>query len=272
MHSLAGTILALGTLALTTASPAGAQGLPFDGNVDLQLVLAVDVSGSMDFNEQRIQRQGYVDAFRHQEVLSAIRSGPYGRIAVTYVEWSSAFYQVIVVPWRVIGDEEEVLGFAADLERAPISREGRTSISGALVHAASAFPVSGVNSERRTIDISGDGANNDGNPVTPARDQVVKQGISINGLPILINPSPMVNAIRLDDYYRDCVIGGPASFVIPVTKLADFAPAIRRKLVLEIAGLETHDAPLIQPVQFLRPESGVDCLAGERSRAQGLTP
>jgi hypothetical protein len=264
----AATILAS---AIAIAAPAAASP-PATSYVDLQLVLAVDVSGSMDFNEQRVQRQGYVDAFRHQEVLRAIRSGPYGRIAVTYVEWSSAFYQVIVMPWRVIGDEEEVLGFAADLERAPISREGRTSISGALIHAASAFPASGLISERRTIDISGDGANNDGTPVTPARDQIVRQGITINGLPILINPSPMVGGIRLDDYYRDCVIGGPGSFVIPVTALADFAPAIRRKLVLEIAAAPPPDRPQLEPVQLLLPQTGVDCLAGERSRAQGLTP
>jgi hypothetical protein len=141
-----------------------------------------------------------------------------------------------------------------------------------LVHAASAFPVSGLVSERRTIDISGDGANNDGSPVTPARDQIVKQGITINGLPILINPSPMVAGQRLDDYYRDCVIGGPGSFVIPVTTLADFAPAIRRKLVLEIAAAPAPDRPRVEPVQLLLPQTGADCLAGERSRAQGLTP
>jgi hypothetical protein len=262
--------VAVAGAAMVGALPATGAG--FENYVDLQLVLAVDVSGSMDFNEQRVQRQGYVDAFRHSDIAKAIRSGPYGRIAVTYVEWSSAFYQVIVLPWRVIGDEEEVLGFAADLERAPISREGRTSISGALVYAAGAFTVSGLDSDRRTIDISGDGANNDGGPVTPAREQVLKQGVTVNGLPILINPSPMVGGLRLDDYYKDCVIGGPGSFVIAVTELADFAPAIRRKLVLEIAGLTAPMQPLIEPVQLLLPQSGADCLAGEKSRAQGLTP
>ncbi len=261
-------VLAAGLAALPAMASAPGK---YDRYVDLQLVLAVDVSGSMDSNEQRVQRQGYVDALRDKEVLSAIRSGPYGRIAVTYIEWSSAFYQVIVLPWRVIGDEEEVLGFASDLQRAPISREGRTSISGALVYAAGAFPLSGVQSDRRTIDISGDGANNDGSPVTPARDQVVKQGITINGLPVLLNPSPMVGNLRLDDYYRDCVIGGPGSFVVPVTTLTDFAPAIRRKLILEIAATPPAE-PRVEPVQLLLPLSGADCLAGERSRAQGLAP
>jgi hypothetical protein len=262
--ALTASAVCIASSAVTTA--------PFDNYVDLQLVLAVDVSGSMDSNEQRVQRQGYVDALRDPAVLRAIRSGPYGRIAITYVEWSSAFYQIIVLPWRVLGDDEEVLGFAAALERAPISREGRTSISGALVYAAGAFPVSGFTSDRRTIDISGDGANNDGTTVTPARDQVVKQGITINGLPILINPSPMVGGLQLDEYYRECVIGGPGSFVIPVTTLADFAPAIRRKLVLEIAGVPPLAEARVEPVQLLLPQSGVDCLAGERSRALGLTP
>jgi hypothetical protein len=243
----------------------------FDRYVDLKLVLAVDVSGSMDGNEQRIQRQGYVQAFRSPEVIDAISSGPYGRIAVTYVEWSSAFYQVIVVPWRVIGDEEEILAFANELERAPISREGRTSISGGLLFSAGAFPESGLESDRRTIDISGDGANNDGNPVAPARDQLLRQGITINGLPVLLNPSPLVGGVRLDDYYHDCVIGGPGSFIIPVTALGDFAPAIRRKLILEIAMDQSPSAAALQQVQ-LRLEQGVDCLIGERSRAQGLTP
>jgi hypothetical protein len=267
-RSLLCGLLAAGAVGIA-ASPA--SNAPYDNYVDLQLVLAVDVSGSMDTEEQRVQRQGYVDALRDPQVLRAIRSGPYGRIAVTYIEWSSAFYQVIVLPWRVIGDDEEVLGFAADLQRAPISREGRTSISGALVYGAGAFPVSGLTSDRRTIDISGDGANNDGPPVTPARDQILKQGITVNGLPILINPSPMVGGLRLDDYYRDCVIGGPGSFVIAVTTLQDFAPAIRRKLVLEIAAAPPSDTR-VEPVQYVLPQSGADCLAGERSRAQGLTP
>jgi hypothetical protein len=239
--------------------------------VDLQLVLAVDVSGSMDVNEQRVQRDGYVKAFRHPDVLKAITTGPYGKVAVTYVEWSSAFYQLIVLPWRVIGDEEDALAFANDLERAPISREGRTSISGALYYAAGAFPISGVDSERRTIDVSGDGANNDGSPVTSARDQIVRQGITINGLPILINPSPMVGGITLDDYYHDCVIGGPGAFIVSVTDQSQFEFAIRRKLVLEIASNASAAPPAVVPVQFqLTP--GVDCLAGEKSRAAGLTP
>jgi Protein of unknown function (DUF1194) len=265
---VAGTAIAL--LTVVAMSPACAADA---GNtVDLELVLAVDVSGSMDLNEQRVQREGYVAAFRHPDVLKAIASGAFGRIAVTYVEWASGFYQVIVVPWRVIGDQEDALAFASDLERAPISREGRTSISGALVFAAGAFDASGVVSDRRTIDVSGDGANNDGVPIAPVRDRIVKQGITINGLPILINPSPMIGGIGLDAYYHDCVIGGPGAFMLSVTDQNQFETAIRRKLVLEIADNRSSDAPaMLQPVQ-LDVRSGVDCLVGEKSRSLGLPP
>jgi uncharacterized protein DUF1194 len=267
MRTLGPAILAATSACLATHGLAAVSG----NIVDLQLVLAVDVSGSMDVNEQRVQRDGYVKAFRDPEVLKAIASGPYGKVAVTYVEWSSAFYQLIVLPWRIIGDEEDSLAFATDLERAPISREGRTSISGALLYAAGAFPISGVDSERRTIDVSGDGANNDGGPVTAARDQIVRQGITINGLPILINPSPMVGGIELDDYYHDCVIGGPGAFIVSVTDQRQFETAIRRKLILEIASNAAPTPAGIEPVQ-LRLTPGVDCLAGEKSRAAGLTP
>jgi hypothetical protein len=219
-------------LAATGAAAGSAGQLPPDDNeVDLQLVLAVDISGSMDGNEARFQRQGYVEAFRHPDVLDAIRSGPHGRIAVTYMEWSSATHQVVVLPWRVIANEQELLDLADDLSRAPLVRGGRTSISGGLLHAARAFAVSGVTSKRRAIDISSDGVNNDGLPTPLARDLVVGQGITINGLPILIT-----QYAGLDLYFEENVIGGPGAFVIPVTSQADFIPAIRRKLVLEIAG------------------------------------
>jgi len=267
MRTLGPAILAATSACLATDAVAAVAG----NIVDLQLVLVVDVSGSMDVNEQRVQRDGYVKAFRDPQVLKAIASGPYGKVAVTYVEWSSAFYQLIVLPWRIIGDEEDSLAFATDLEQAPISREGRTSISGALLYAAGAFPISGVDSERRTIDVSGDGANNDGGPVTSARDQIVGQGITINGLPILINPSPMVGGIELSDYYHDCVIGGPGAFIVSVTDQSQFETAIRRKLILEIATNATPMPSGIEPVQ-LRLTPGVDCLAGEKSRAAGLTP
>jgi hypothetical protein len=241
-----GGILVTAALAVVAPATPAVPG-PQEKNVDLQLVLAVDVSGSMDGTERRFQRNGYVEAFRHPDVIDAIKVGPYGRIAVTYMEWSSVGYQVVVLPWRVIGSEREVLEFADDLGRAPIRSGGRTSISGGLLYAATAFPVSGVTSKRRAIDISSDGVNNDGLPVAFVRDQIVAQGITINGLPILITTYS-----GLDGYFEENVIGGPGSFVIPVTSQADFVPAIRRKLVLEIAGVPVPPpARTVEPVRYL---------------------
>ena len=248
---LCGLLLAAAT-GLAAAGPPVAPAAD-ERRVDLQLVLAVDISGSMDGTEARFQRQGYVEAFRHPDVYDAIRSGIHGRIAVTYMEWSSATHQVVVLPWRVIASEEAVRDFADDLARAPLVRGGRTSISGGLLHAASAFAVSGVTSERRAIDISSDGVNNDGYPTAVARDLVVGQGITINGLPILIT-----SYIGLDLYFEENVIGGPGSFVIPVTSRADFVPSLRRKLVLEIAGLSPPARPAhrSQPVRYYADFSG----------------
>jgi hypothetical protein len=238
--------------------------------VDLQLVLAVDVSGSMDSVEQRVQRDGYVAAFRHPDVLRAIASGPYGAVAVTYIEWSGAFYQVVTVPWRIITSDEDSLAFADELARAPITREQRTSISGGLLFAQDAFRQSLVDSDRRTVDVSGDGANNDGKPVLPIRDTLLKEGVVINGLPILINPSPLYGGLTLDEYYRGCVIGGPGAFLIPVSDNSQFEIAIRRKLVLEIAGLPPRVVPVSEVAQSIAPT--VDCLAGEKARQLGNQP
>jgi hypothetical protein len=265
-------LLPFGWMVLAFTSTAAAAA-PSDMQVDLEVVLAVDVSASMDANEQRIQRQGYVEAFRSPDVLHAIASGVYGRIAVTYVEWSSALYQVVVMPWRVLSNQEDMDAFANDLERAPISREGATSISGVLASASRMFAASGFDSDRRTIDISGDGANNDGAFIVPTRDRVLQQGIAINGLPILISPSPLVGNVRIDNYYRDCVIGGPGAFVIPIQSPSDFAPATRRKLIEEIAMNQARPAEEVQQVQLqVVPPAGLECLAGEQSRALGYPP
>jgi hypothetical protein len=248
-----------------TPSPAAAP----QNVVDLQLVLAVDVSRSMDYNEQRVQRDGYVAAFKSAEVQKAISSGPYGRIAVTYIEWSGVFYQRVLVPWRVIGNDEDALLFADELARAPIATDNRTSISAGLSYAASAFTVSGVDSDRRTIDVSGDGANNEGPALPTVKDRVVRQGININGLPILLDPSPTLGPygpVSLADYYQDCVIGGPGSFVIPIHTLQDFAPAIRRKLILEIAAISPHIVPVLDvPLD----RSKVDCGVADSLRQGG---
>ena len=258
---------------LISAALVAAAALPlkaatsYDNYVDLQLVLAVDVSGSMDYFEQQVQRDGYVQAFRDPEVISAITSGPYGRIAVTYVHWAGAFFQQAIVPWTVIGSKADALAFAGQLAKAPYDSQRGTSISGGLLYAASAFDVSNVDGDRRTIDISGDGSNNDGVAVMPVRDRLVRQGITINGLPILVNPSPTPGALYatgLDDYYHDCVIGGPNSFVVPITTLQGFGPAIRRKLILEIASLPPSS--LVSPVSDTLTTTKVDCAAAERNR------
>ncbi len=232
--------------------------------VDLELVLAVDVSGSMDEEEHSLQRQGYVAAFRHPEVVNTIMSGFIGRVAVTYVEWAGPVSQVTTVPWRIVDGKDSAGAFADILAGEPIALIRGTSISGGIAFAAGLFSDNGIEGTRRVIDISGDGPNNMGAPVEAARDQALARGIVINGLPLLLKPRLYFSTggIGLDDYYRDCVIGGPGSFVIPVTKTAHLARAIRRKLLLEIAGprarLYYADAPA--------PRTKVDCFIGEQIR------
>ena len=201
--------------------------------VDLQLVLAVDASGSVDQIRFDLQKRGYVAAFRHARVLQAIRSGPNQAIAVTMVQWTGPMMQVQVAEWSAVGDEPSAAAFAAAIERVPRQLfGGGTSISGAIDHAATLFPRSPFRAGRRVIDISGDGSNNRGRPVTLARDEAVAAGIGINGLPILaLEPD-------LDRYYYDSVIGGPGAFVSPAQDFTTFAQALRRKLILEIAGIE----------------------------------
>jgi hypothetical protein len=254
----AGAAFLLGLAAGWAGEPARAQ-----TPADLELVLAVDVSWSMDYDEQRLQRLGYVEGFRHPEVIRAIESGGWGRIAVTYVEWAGDRLQTVLVPWTLIDGAETAEGFAAALEAAPIGRMRRTSISGALGFASTLFDRNDFDGVRRVIDVSGDGANNSGPPVVPVRDDLVGRGMVINGLPIMIkesNPSGFFNLPDLDIYYEDCVIGGTGAFIVTVTDPQHFAVAIRRKLVLEIA----HRRAPVVPVQWQRPEPRIDCLIGER--------
>ena len=233
MVDLARLVGALGLICL--AGPAAAA-----VDVDLELVLAVDVSRSMDPDEQRLQRDGYVAAFRHPEVVQAIRSGLAGRIAVTYMEWSGPAYQQVLVPWTIVGSDAEAAAFAASLAGVPLMRARGTSISGGLEAAAGLFATSGARSVRRVIDVSGDGPNNMGQPVASMRDAVIERGIAINGLPIVLKTRgaySQFNIPDLDIYYEDCVIGGPGAFMVTVQDTSEFARAIRRKLVLEISGL-----------------------------------
>ena len=257
--------LALGA-ALATGNSAKAQIA-----VDLELVLAVDISRSMDYDEQQLQRDGYVEALRHPEVVAAIRSGPIGRIAVTYVEWAGPLHQAMVVPWTMVASAAEAEAFAAAVGAAPLVRERGTSISEGLDFAAGLFAASGANGSRRAIDVSGDGPNNMGLPVVPVRDRIVAEGITINGLPILLKPASAIgpyNIPDLDIYYEDCVVGGPGAFMITVDDPARFAMAIRRKLVLEIAGV-APEPRVIRAAAFEAPPR-IDCLIGEKQRGRWL--
>jgi len=239
--------------------------------VDLELVLAVDISRSMDYDEQQLQRDGYVEALRHPEVVAAIQSGPIGRIAVTYVEWAGPFHQAMVVPWTTVASMAEAEAFAAAVGAAPLVRERGTSISQGLDFAANLFADSGASGSRRTIDVSGDGPNNMGLPVVPVRDRIVAEGITINGLPIMLKPASAIgpyNIPDLDIYYEDCVIGGPGAFMITVDDPSRFAVAIRRKLVLEIAGV-TPEPEVIKAAVFEAPPR-IDCLIGEKQRGRWL--
>jgi Protein of unknown function (DUF1194) len=222
------------TAASLIASVAASGAVKADGTaVDLQLVLAVDVSGSVNARRFELQKQGYVKAFRTKQILDAIKSGAAGAIAVTMAQWTGPVMQVVVVPWTRIYDDVTFEAFAAAVERGPRHLySGGTSISGAIDHAMSLFPACPYPSQRRVIDVSGDGENNRGRSSDAARDDAVDKGVGINGLPILEIER------ELDQHYRDHVIGGPGSFLIAAETFEAFADAVRRKLILEISGME----------------------------------
>jgi len=237
---LAGALLA-GALLAGLVAAAGARAAE---PVDLALVLAVDVSRSIDDQEFQLQRQGYAAALTDRRVLQAIRSGPLRAIAVTLVEWSNENEQRIVVDWTVLKDGETAGAIAQTILAAPRAFSGRTSISAAIDFSVQDFARAGLEASRRIIDVSGDGTNNAGRPVTDARDAAVAAGITINALAI-INEHPegvfAQSHVRppegLPEYFRQNVIGGPGSFLLQVEGFASFAAAITQKLVSEIAAL-----------------------------------
>ncbi|TIO49794.1 MAG: DUF1194 domain-containing protein [Mesorhizobium sp.] len=236
-----GCLLILSLLVSSPCSPTAAGGVR-KSDVDLELVLAVDVSSSMSLAEQRVQRDGYISAFRHPDFERAIGSGARGAIAVSYLEWAGPKYQRVVLPWTIISSAGDAKRFADALSMKPIMAETGTSISSGLLAAAGLFAHIQVAGERRVIDISGDGPNNAGPPVGPIRDMLTGSGITINGLPVSL-PHSDANGFQsfagqyLSLYYEHCVIGGPDAFVIGIDDLAIFEVAIRRKLLLEIAGV-----------------------------------
>jgi Protein of unknown function (DUF1194) len=230
--------------------------------VDVELVLAVDISYSMDPEEQALQREGYIAGLTSREFLHALREGMNGRVAVTYFEWAGPYDQRIIVPWRMIDGPEAADAFANEIARAPYRRASRTSISGALNFAKPLFDGSGYRGVRRVIDVSGDGANNSGPLVALVRDDVIAAGITINGLPIVLKRpnSFTMDLERLDIYYEDCVIGGPGAFVVPIRERDQFKQATRTKLLLEIAGRAPRQR--VVPIDAKHPR--ISCTIGEQ--------
>jgi hypothetical protein len=259
---LACAALAFGGIALAAfpAAPAGAAPGPVPvppplgfapkggqaQEVDVALVLAVDISGSIDYEEAELQRKGIVDAFMSREVIQAIQSGSLGRIGVSVVYFSSADYGVMSVPvnWMVVQDQASATTFAKALVAARRPSARGTSISDALALSLRMLETGPYHSVKQVIDVSGDGVNNAGRAVQEVREEILAKGITINGLPILDYSTPQ----DLDKYFEGCVIGGPASFVIPAKGFVDFARAMRRKLVLEISGLTPADMPEGNPL------------------------
>jgi hypothetical protein len=250
----------------SVAAPNNAPKLVQEGDsrptVDIELILAVDVSYSMDLDELAVQREGYAEAIQSKEFLQALKTLPNGKVAVTYFEWAASNDQKIIIPWRVIDGPESADAVADEILKTPVRRASRTSISGAIYFAMPLFDQDPYRGLRRVIDISGDGPNNNGAPVTGARDEALSKGITINGLPIMVKePSYSTMDIdNLDDYYEDCVIGGPGSFVVSIKNRDKFKEAIRTKLLLEVAG-RTPERRII-PVAEKEPR--VSCLIGEK--------
>ena len=243
------------------ALPAAAQDKK---EVDLALALGIDISGSIDPDEARLQREGYFQAFRDPVVVKAILGGPNGRIVVAYFEWSDSWMQKLLIDWTLLDSEAAVVAFAHRLADAPISIARRTSISGAIRYAIPLFGRSPYEAQRKVLDISGDGSNNDGGLVTEMRHEALRDRIVINGLPIMLHTavSTTFDISDLDQYYGNCVIGGAGAFMVPVKELKEFASAIRRKLLLEISGFGTPAR--VVPAQNALPAEGYDCLTGEK--------
>ena len=256
-------------LAYVVALPAAARDKGVD--VDVELVLAVDISYSMDRTEQVLQREGYVQALTSDQFLNALKSNGFGKIALTYIQWASYNDQDTVIDWTIIDGPESARAVADRLANAPYRRAQRTSISGAIDAGVKRFENNGFRGTRQVIDISGDGPNNNGRIVTHARDEALEMGVTINGLPLVgirewFSPADIK---ELDIYYEDCVIGGPESFSITVRDTKSFVDATRNKMVREIASLPTpsitrHASGKIargRPVQAREPR--ISCTAGE---------
>lgn len=255
---------AIALLAMLAATITAFGQVTSSNQVDVELVLAVDVSGSMSPTELRIQRRGYVEALKSDEVWNAIDRGLIGSIAIMYVEWARYDLQNIVVPWSKISTRQQAFEFAERLLNAEFGGMQNTSIAGAVRHGAEQLNTNEWFGLRRVVDISGDGPNNQGGSVTLARDDAIREGVIINGLPIVVTGQVRGRGSfrgDLSEYYKSCVIGGPGSFVIPVTRWEEFGEAVRRKLVWELA----HIPALSHVVQAsFENGSDYDCEIGEK--------
>jgi len=240
------SIIAAGILLALPASDAAAGG----EKVDLELVLATDVSYSVDENEALLQRRGLAEAFRSEEIVKAIQAGSLGRIAVAYLDFAEKHTTHVLVNWRVIHDKDSADAFAAELMKAPRTHGVMTSISEGIALATQLIEQSEFDATQMTIDVSGDGPNNEGPLVVPVRDTAIAKGITINGLPI-VTDADIFDAYYLpdlDDFYKGCVIGGPRAFIQVAHGFEDFARAVRRKLVLEISDASSPSEPFATPL------------------------
>jgi len=231
-------------LALAGAAPAAPTG---PQQVDLKLVLATDVSGSIDNDELKLEREGTADAFLDPNVIKAIQGGALGRIAVSMIDFSSPEYDKVVIDWHIIRDAASAAAFAGIIRELPRTPGRRTSVSSALELGSLLLEASDkdIVATRRVIDVSGDGPNNDGNPMTEVHEKTIAQNIVVNGLPVM-DESGNGYFPNLDKYYQACVAGGRGSFVVVVHNFQDFGAAMRRKLILEISQNEapTREAKL----------------------------
>ena len=228
--------------------------------VDVELVLAVDVSSSMDVSELQLQREGYAAALSHPAIATALSAGPLGRIAVLYVEWGKLGEVRIVLDWTLVQSADDAREVSRVLRSAPVVRLPGTSISGVMEMAGEWMAENDCAGTRRVIDVSGDGPNNDGRPVLEVRAELAARGIEVNGLPLMVKkPVGYFNIPNLDQYYEDCVITGATPFAIPVHDMDSFEDSLRLKLILEIAGYSPPESRMWRV-------AGTDCLVGEKLR------
>ncbi len=250
-------------LILLCAASVSAGPSPAKMPVDIELVLAVDTSLSMDYDELKLQREGYAQALEHPAVTSALTAGALGRVALMVFEWGGPGSERVLIDWTLIESHEDAVAVAAQLRNKSIQGLRGTSISGAMIAASVWIDSNDYEGRRKVLDISGDGPNNRGRPVNMVRDELAARGIEINGLPFMFKqPDGTYSIPDLDLYYQDCVISGDSAFVIPIFEIERLVVSIRQKLVLEVSGKRPPARPR------LRKASAFDCLIGERLQRQ----